>query len=96
MVNGQDEKQNCNSATAADTVDERFLRTFTHAQIEERSRMRTDEVPEYRSLLMECAVDSTKNGVVFNVRHPSWAKLIQLVRDADSLKQQQQQAGDQR
>ncbi|CEP00662.1 hypothetical protein PBRA_001716, partial [Plasmodiophora brassicae] len=66
----------------ADAVDGRYLRTFTLAQIEERVMSRK-HVPGYREMLMECAVDKTDDGVVFNIQHPSWVKLISLVREAE-------------
>ena len=66
-------------------VDPKYLRTFSMKQVEDRIKSRS-HIPEYGALLMECAVDRVKDGIVFNVQHDSWHKLVALVQKAEQDK----------
>ncbi len=51
---------------------------FTHAQIEEKVVQRSN-VPEYRAILMQCAIHEDASGVTFDSLHPAWKTLLSLV-----------------
>ena len=42
-------------------------------------------IPDYRRLLMESAVRVDDDGVVFDIQHPSWKGLVQLVKNQQQM-----------
>jgi len=58
------------------------IKKFTYAQIKDRVEKRK-HVREYLDLLMECKVHEDETGVYFNSQHPSWTKLVELVKIRD-------------
>ena len=58
------------------------LKKFTFKQIQEKVAERW-EIPEYYDILMEAAVKEEADGIQFNLKHPSFQKLIKLVKEHD-------------
>eukprot|EP00474_Spongospora_subterranea_P010602 CRZ11060.1 hypothetical protein [Spongospora subterranea] len=59
----------------------KFRKAFTHHEVENRIALRKN-IPAYRQLLMESAIEKTSEGFVFDIQHPSWLQLVSLVNAA--------------
>lgn len=66
------------------------LKKFTYAQIQEKVAERW-QIPEYYDILMEAAVKEDDDGVHFNLKHQSFKKLVQLVKQYEDKHVQEQQ-----
>ena len=62
---------------------------FTFKQIQEKVAERW-EIPEYYDILMEAAVKEESDGIQFNLKHPSFQKLIKLVKEHDVKRKQKE------
>eukprot|EP01084_Bolivina_argentea_P107547 192294_1 len=65
--------------------DKRQIKKFTFKQIQEKVAERW-EIPEYYDILMEAAVHEDADGMHFNLKHPSFQKLIKLVKEHNENK----------
>jgi len=66
-------------ARGSNAKDIQNCRKFTYKQIQDKVAERW-QIHNYYEVLMECALHEDETGVFFNLHHPSWKRLLDLVQ----------------